>query len=436
MSRPENLSACDAAMRSFPTTSRTRSPREVADDCKPVDLPLTTLTDVSDDIDKGEETAFFEGDPIDEGAAVEFTLDDDELGLAPPAVFTNGLEERDGERFPSIQTPFKNRMMTFGTVHVKKVGLSRSETHWEPSPTFIGLPYAFARKNPKDRHYCGVMFRVSSICARELGYESWVPYIKTRGWQCKFLPDEGRYDIKFKRIEETPTNPGAQARVLMHKNFHALLVSLYARLRDPKYRNIYDDTLPLTFMKESSFIAKINYISQDLLKLYVITKRFFMPYVTRNFGDERYWTEAIAKSCHRRPVLGVFLADLVLLLCPGGNVVQDGSIQIDLMENHLDSMATEVGRRASGIRHDLQVRHFIHAQLSSRLGPASIFVSNAKRNKDAHFAICQMRILDSADVHFEKTSGLTLESPTRRRKRDDVSIGNVPRNKKKVTHGE
>ena len=304
-----------------------------------------------DDSEGSTESAFYERDTIDPDASVEFTLDDDDLGLRPP-VFTNGIDEQVGGHFPSIQTPCKKPMLTYGSVHVPHAGINAKRTHWEPSFTFIGLPYVFARKNPKDRHCCGTMFRVMSVCARELGCSSWLPYILTRGWQCKCKQAEKRCEIQFKRVEEMPTDPGAAARALAHKNFHALIAALCLRLRDPRCQNAYDKSLPLKFMEQASFIAKINTLSQDLLKACVTTKRLFLPFVKHRHGDNLCWTEATCESCHSRTVLRVFLADLALLLSPGRDELQDGSIQQDLMEDHLDSMSTEVSRRASALRHD------------------------------------------------------------------------------------
>ena len=101
-------------------------------------------------------------------------------------------------------TPFKNKEMSFGSVDIKKLS-----KHWNPSFSFIGLPFSFARKNMKDRHYMGLVFRVNSIIASELGYSSWVPYVLTRGWECRYVKEKDRYDIKFRRVEEAPCNPGA-----------------------------------------------------------------------------------------------------------------------------------------------------------------------------------------------------------------------------------
>ena len=327
--------------------------------------------------------------------------DDDEFNAASGhSLFTTGglTPDRDGTSIPPISTPFKKKQMSFGTVDSK-----RMPSHWDPSFSFIGLPYSFARKNMKDRHYMGVVFRVNSIIAHELGYPSWLEYILTRGWHCTYNREKDTYEIKFRRVEEVLSVLGVKGWRLLHRNLHALLVSLYSRLQDPNMKNVYGGTLPLKFMEESSFIAKINTLAQDLLKALVITVNCFLPFVKERKTDKRYWTEEIFKGCFSRPKLKLFMADLVILFNGAQNgQVGDGSLQRDLIYNHRDALVTEVGRRCASIRFDADMRSFIHDQLKATVGPHHLRFQKTFKNSEKNWAVVKNRIMDTAIPLLEK----------------------------------
>ena len=315
-----------------------------------------------------------------------------------------------------IQTPFVRKEMTFGSIdNPPACNCPTKKKHWDPSPTLIGLPYAFARHNTQDRHYMGQVFRVNTIIAHELGYATWKDYAKTRGWLCKKVGT--RYEIKFKRVKDCKAHPTMQMHV---RNLHALLVKLYSRIKDPKLKNKYGGTLPLNCMEPPSFVAKINTFCQDCLKALVLTTRCFLPYVPDHHGDAIYWTEIIFKDCFSRNKMLMFQSDLVLLL----NDDKKGEIAKDLIRNHQSSILTVVTMRVANMRFKTDMRNLIHQQLQFAFGKQNrTFTPGVSRFKDTNWSVVKNRIMDSAiplleSMNPEKGS---IPTVTREKKRKHVS---------------
>jgi len=345
-------------------------------------------------------------------------------------IFTTGGLTDDVRTFKPLLTPYKRKEMSFGTIDPRpSCNCPPDPNHWEPSSTFIGLPYIFARRNNEDRDFFSKCVTVNNVIAHELGYPTWVEYLETRGWTCQ--PNEGTdtYCIRFVRVQDVPAIP--TARNPKHKNLHALLKALHSRVNDPAYKDIYDGQHPLKIMKFDSFVAKTNCLAQDLLKALVVTTRSFLPHVNHHFGEKRYWTETIFKGCHTRKKLRLFQSDLVLLLNSDGGSC-DGAIQKDLLCNYVESMYAQVEKQARGIRFNEAMRGLAHRQLASEVADNS---QDGRRECVANtkWAVVKNRILDDAIPILEKDNPKrgTLSSLTyHRKKRKPGSVADGSSSKK------
>ena len=183
-------------------------------------------------------------------------------------------------------------------------------------------------------------------------------------------------------------------------------------------KNVYGGMLPLAIMEPKSFISKINYLAQDLLKALVVTTNCFMPFVKEKQRDRRYWTEQIFRGCYSRPKLQIFMADLVLLLGNSEAQFGDGSVQRDLIYNHQSALVTEVARRGEKIRFKEDMRAVIHEQLRETVGRRHLRREKKLKNSASNWAIVKNRILDTAIPVLERwyPSEGTVPSITYKRK--------------------
>lgn len=95
--------------------------------------------------------------------------------------------------------------------------------------------------------------------------------------------------------------------------------ALYETLHREALQDPYTGKQSLCFLDIGSFIQKLNQHAQDLQCAFMVTKHFFLPYVTACKDDIAFWMKKIFWDCHTRKDLITFCNNMLLLVPNEGN---------------------------------------------------------------------------------------------------------------------
>ena len=331
------------------------------------------------------------------------------------------------EEYQSIISSFKTQRMWFGSVNNAPY-LKPGTQRWHPSPALIALPYMWARKNPNNRHHFGDVIRVNEIIAHALGYDSWVEYIRTRGWTCKYHPKKKEYTLQYRRLEHCLSRDQSRGKsgqkVLYTLHLHEMLKKLYERLELEETKCHFDKVQPLKYLRFDSMIEKINAHAQDLHIALIIAENFFLPYAEGEDASVERLINLLYKDC-KTPTQTTLFSNAILSLLPMEDNDRDcGRFQKLLLTEKRTCIHDTVIGRWEAMEADDVYHNAVNKLLSARVHSRK--VTDSRRE----IAIIRARARDKCIPirQRQNPSKAPVESPTQKRRNKATSVKKRKRN--------
>lgn len=85
---------------------------------------------------------------------------------------------------------------------------------------------------------------------------------------------------------------------LLSKHLHAMVKEIYSVLKEDLLQCMFEPGPAICFLKEESFLAKLNQYTQDYQIGLIVCNTFFMVVVLNHCDDSEYWMKKIFASCH------------------------------------------------------------------------------------------------------------------------------------------
>lgn len=376
--------------------------------------------DVSEDIpDHGFGCQVFPGTAVEyfagAGAGAEMDGFSTEALEELSEIFTNGLglHLESSDRFTTvIETPKR-----------RKNFLDSGE--WCPSSLFQALPFIWQKPRHGRPHHFADVLLTNAIIATELGFQSPIAYIESRGWVISKLGQSGRYHLEYRKLEEVlaqTSYKSSSGSTQLCTNVMAMIEHIYKMLEDDGMKHVYTGKPAVRLLDKSSFVAKVNNHAQDLHVAVILVKHFFLDHVPDNKGNLDHWTKKLFRQCSHRKDF-VHFCNNIFSLFPEEK--GDADLATRLLTRHADCMKDEVARLAASEAHRSRYRDALFSTLDKNFKRGT--GRSARPSPERLLVMCRCRARDSTAQYLaseERESFQSLTRGTRNRK----SSGN---NKKK-----
>jgi hypothetical protein len=256
---------------------------------------------------------------------------------------------------------------------------------------------------------------VNDIIRKELGYPNYVDHLESRGWTRQKRPD-GTYTLMHRKLqfceELQQAGPGEFKPV---RNLAAMIEKMYEFLNQDSLKDPLTGEPPMSFLKLSSFIGKINDYAQDLHTAVVITQKFFLPFVPERKLDTDYWLKKIFADCGSRREL-VTHSNNLLSLFPT-NSPGTGTLQERLISHHEESMKDEVARLAQTRAHTEEYKTLVEQQMKDNFKRSCY---NTKRKPEKNICIIRSRCRDQTYTYMSAADKSDYSSSTRHKRQKNT----------------
>jgi hypothetical protein len=251
-----------------------------------------------------------------------------------------------------------------------------------------------------------VLLVVTTIAnALQLGSAS--AYVKCQG--CT-LHERGTVNkLQYHKLEQVLDQCAPnRCAALLSKHLHAMVKEIYSVLKEDLLQQVYKPGPAIRFLKEESFLAKLNQYTQDYQIGLIICNTLFMVVIFNHHDNSEYWMKKIFASCHTRKDYVAFCHNcFVIFPNDAGNPV----LAKCLITDYLDCMRDEVHCCASSKIHQKTYGEEVEASLQKLRGTQS----DAMPLPDKELFLCHARVRDLYSTALSQEDHWAFISSTRGR---------------------